>query len=286
MTQNQEATSASQFTDHVEFDAVVVGAGFAGLYMLYRLRELGMSVQAYEATDGVGGTWYQNRYPGVRVDSPSMQYSLSFSSDMEQQWKWSEDYSPQADLERYASHVADRFDLRRHIQFATKVIACRYDNVTARWVIQTDRGDWVSAKYLITAVGCLSAANVPNFAGLDSFEGQWYHTAHWPKEGVDLTGKRVGIVGTGSTGIQAIPELAAQAAQLFVFQRTPNFSLPSNNKPMDPAFESEWKRSYPEHREAARHSQGGLDIGDAVGNGQCAVRQVHAQEVELQPGCA
>jgi cyclohexanone monooxygenase len=244
----------------VEYDAVVVGAGFAGMYQLYRLRELGLSVQVFETGDGVGGTWYWNRYPGARVDSPSMQYSLSFSSEMEQEWGWSEDYSPQADLEGYANHVADRFNLREHIQFGTSVTAAHYDEQSARWIIQTDRGDWVSAKYFITAAGCLSATNVPNFKGIDSFEGQWYHTSRWPAEGVDLTGKRVGIVGTGSTGIQAIPKLAEQADQLFVFQRTPNYSLPSNNKPMDPEFEKDWKERYSEHRHNARVSPGGAEV--------------------------
>jgi cyclohexanone monooxygenase len=258
-TDAQDAVEADS-TSHVEYDAVVVGAGFAGMYQLYRLRELGLSTRVFETGEGVGGTWYWNRYPGARVDSPSMQYSLSFSSEMEQEWNWSEDYSPQADLEGYANHVADRFNLRHHIQFGTSVTAAHYDEQSARWIIQTDRGDWVSAKYFITAAGCLSATNVPNFKGIDSFEGQWYHTSRWPAEGVDLTGKRVGIVGTGSTGIQAIPKLAEQADHLYVFQRTANYSLPSNNKPMDPKFEKNWKESYPAHRQKARESVVGVEV--------------------------
>jgi cation diffusion facilitator CzcD-associated flavoprotein CzcO len=239
------------------YEAIVVGAGFAGMYSVYRLREAGIAVRALERGHGVGGTWYWNRYPGARVDSPSMQYSLSFSSELEQQWEWSEFYSPQPDLEKYANHVADRFDLRRDIQFGTTVTRVTYDEAVRRWIVDTDTGESFSAKYLIAASGCLSDTNVPKFTGLDSFGGTWYHTSRWPKEGVDLSGRRVGIVGTGSTGIQAVPVLAEQAAHLFVFQRTPNFSLPSNNKPMDREFEADWKRNYAANRDIARHSRAG-----------------------------
>jgi cation diffusion facilitator CzcD-associated flavoprotein CzcO len=237
-----------------EYDAIVVGAGFAGMYMLHRLRGLGLSVRVFETGSGVGGTWYWNRYPGARVDGPSMQYSYSFSPELEQEWHWNEHFAPQAELEKYANHVADRFDLRRDIQFETTVTRASYDEAARRWTIATSRGDTVSAKYFICASGCLSATNVPAFKGVESFRGQWYHTSRWPKEGVDLTGKRVGIIGTGSTGIQAIPELAKQCKHLFVFQRTANFSLPSDNRPMTPEFEQDWKRRYAEHREKARNS--------------------------------
>jgi cation diffusion facilitator CzcD-associated flavoprotein CzcO len=250
----------SPIETHAEYDAVIVGAGFAGMYQLHRLRELGLSVRVLESGDGVGGTWYWNRYPGARVDSPSMQYSLSFDSDMEQEWNWSELYSPQPDLEKYANHVADRFDLRKDIQFDSRVVSAEYNEDSKRWVIKTDRGDWLSAKYFITAAGCLSATNVPNFKGIESFEGQWYHTSRWPKENVDLVGKRVGIIGTGSTGIQAITAISKVAGHLFVFQRTPNYSLPSNNAPMPAEYEAEWKANYPEHREAARVSAGGAEV--------------------------
>ncbi|MCW2540629.1 MAG: Cyclohexanone monooxygenase [Frankiales bacterium] len=260
MPLEQEEAVESPITDHAEYDAVVVGAGFAGMYQLYRLRELGLSVRVLETGDGVGGTWYWNRYPGARVDSPSMQYSLSFSSEMEQEWGWPEDYSPQNDLERYANHVADRFNLRDDIQFGTRVTNASYDENTKKWTIETDRGDSLTAQYFITAVGCLSATNMPNFKNLESFQGEWYHTSRYPKEGVELKGKRVGIVGTGSTGIQAITAVGKEDCELFVFQRTPNYSLPSNNKPMDPEFEKEWKTRYAEHREAARVSQGGAEI--------------------------
>src|SRR5579884_79142 len=208
--------------DAPDFDVVVIGAGFAGLYALYRLRdELGLSTRVYEAGAGVGGTWYWNRYPGARCDTPSVHYSYSFSPDLEQEWEWPEKYPTQPEILRYLNHVADRFDLRRDIQFNTRVVSAVYDNVTNRWMIQTDQGDQVSARYCITAVGCLSAPNTPKFKGLDSFEGQVYHTSQWPHEGVDLTGKRVGVIGTGSTGIQAIPQIVKQADHVTVFQRTP-----------------------------------------------------------------
>jgi cyclohexanone monooxygenase len=235
-------------------DAVVVGAGFAGMYMLHRLKELGLSVQAFETGDGVGGTWYWNRYPGARVDVPSVSYSYSFSPELEQEWCWPETYSSQEELLKYANHVADRFDLRRDIRFETTVNEATFDEASARWIVRTDRGDSVSARFLITAAGCLSATNVPDFAGLESFAGDWYHTSRWPKEGVDLTGKRVGVVGTGSTGIQVVPVVAEEAAHLYVFQRTPNYSLPTGNEPMDPEFERDWKAGYEEHRRLDRSS--------------------------------
>jgi cation diffusion facilitator CzcD-associated flavoprotein CzcO len=169
----------STLVEHRELDVVVVGAGFAGMYQLHRLRELGLSVQVFETGEGVGGTWFWNRYPGARVDSPSMQYSLSFDADMEQEWNWPEDYSAQGSLEQYANHVADRHDLRKDIQFGTKVTSAIYDESTSRWLVETDRGDSVSAKYLITAAGCLSATNVPNFRGIETFAGEWYHTSRW-----------------------------------------------------------------------------------------------------------
>ncbi len=239
---------------------MIVGAGFAGLYMLHRVRELGLSARVLEAGGGVGGTWYWNRYPGARVDVPSLFYSYSFSSELQQEWNWPETYSAQPELLRYAESVADRFDLRRDISFETTVVRAAWDDGAARWTIETDRGDRVSARYLISAAGCLSATNVPDFAGIESFRGEWYHTSRWPKEGVDLAGKRVGVVGTGSSGIQAIPVIAEQAAHLFVFQRTPNYSFPSATKPMDPEVEREWKAHYDEHRAKDRVSFGGQHV--------------------------
>jgi cyclohexanone monooxygenase len=253
-TQTETAPAKDAVT---KYEAIVVGAGFAGMYALYRLREAGISARVIERGDGVGGTWYWNRYPGARVDSPSMQYSLSFSPEMEQEWQWSEFYSPQGDLEKYANHVADRFDMRKDIQFGSSVDKVTYDEAERRWIVETSTGDTYSAKYFIAASGCLSDTNVPKFKGIDSFQGTWYHTSRWPAEGVDLTGKRVGIIGTGSTGIQAIPVLAEQAAHLTVFQRTPNYSLPSNNRPMDREFEDDWKAKYQDYRETARNTQSG-----------------------------
>jgi cyclohexanone monooxygenase len=252
--------SADGATETSSVDVVVVGAGFAGMYSLYRLRELGLSVRVFETGESVGGTWYWNRYPGARVDVPSLFYSYSFSSELQQEWSWPETYSAQPELLRYAEAVADRFDLRRDIAFETTVVRATYDDRAARWIIETDRGDRVSARYLVSAAGCLSDTNVPDFAGIESFRGEWYHTSRWPKEGVDLAGKRVGVVGTGSSGIQAIPVIAEQAAHLFVFQRTPNFSFPSAAKPMDPEVEREWKAHYDEHRAKDRVSYGGQHV--------------------------
>ena len=227
-------------TRPAEYDAVVVGAGFAGLYMLHRLRELGFSARVYEMGDGVGGTWYWNRYPGARCDVESMQYSYSFSEDLQQDWEWTERYPSQAEILRYINHVADRFDLRRDIQLNTRVTAARYDEEANRWRVETDRGDRVSAKFVITATGCLSAARVPDVKGLESFRGRWYHTGDWPHEEVDFRGRRVGVIGTGSSGIQAIPVIASQASHLTVFQRTPNFSIPAWNAPLPPERQRDW----------------------------------------------
>ncbi len=254
MSRVEEMSGPSATLPGVDFDAVVVGAGFAGMYMLYRLRQLDLSVRVYETGDGVGGTWYWNRYPGARVDVPSLSYSYSFSPELQQEWCWPETYSSQKELLKYADHVADRFGLRRDIQFETTVNQATYDEGIGGWMIRTDRGDRVTARFLITAAGCLSATNVPDFPGLASFEGSWYHTSRWPKQGVDLDGKTVGVIGTGSTGIQAVPVIAEKAAHLYVFQRTPNYSLPTGNQPMDAGEEREWKARYDEHRDLDRNS--------------------------------
>lgn len=237
---------------------VVVGAGFAGMYMLHRLLELGLSARVYEAGTDVGGTWFWNRYPGARCDVMSMEYSYSFSKELEQEWEWTERYPTQPEILRYANHVADRFDLRRDIQFETRVTSAVFDEATNRWAITTDRGDDVSAQFCIMAVGCLSASKTPEVEGLENFQGRWYHTGHWPHEGVDFTGQRVGVVGTGSSAIQSIPIIAEQAAHLTVFQRTPNFSLPAKNALLEPGFQAEVKASYPERRQEARQSGAGI----------------------------
>jgi cyclohexanone monooxygenase len=243
-----------------DLDAVVVGAGFAGLYMLYRLRELGLRTRVFEMGSDVGGTWYWNRYPGARCDSDSMDYSYSFSDELLQEWEWTSRYPDQAEILRYLRHVAERFDLRRDIQFDTRVISAHFAEATQRWTVTTDRGQRVTAAYVVMASGCLSAQQVPRIAGLDSFRGAWYHTGAWPHEGVDFSEKRVGVVGTGSSGIQAIPVIAEQAHHLYVFQRTPNFSLPARNGPLDPEHVRALKARYREYRQEIRYSRGGSGV--------------------------
>jgi cyclohexanone monooxygenase len=238
----------------VELDAIVVGAGFAGLYALHRLRGLGLEVRVLEAASGLGGTWFSNCYPGARCDIESVDYSYSFSEELQQEWSWSERYPSQPEILRYLEHVADRFDLHRNIQLETRVASAAFDDDASRWTVCADSGDKLTARWLVLATGCLSAARIPDIPGLDSFAGDCFHTAAWPRDGVDLAGKRVGVVGTGSTGIQLIPELVPEVAQLVVFQRTANFSVPSRNTPMDPEHERELKQRYAAFREAARDS--------------------------------
>ena len=254
----------------VVFDAIIVGAGFAGMYMLHRLRGLGFTARVFEAGGGVGGTWYWNRYPGARCDVESMQYSFSFSEELDQQWDWSEKYAPQPEILAYANHVADRFDLRRDIQFGTRVTAAVFDEAAARWAIETDRGDRVNARFCIMATGCLSDAQVPDFEGLESFEGARYHTGRWPHEGVDFTGRRVAVIGTGSSAIQSIPLIARQAAHVYVFQRTPNYSMPAHNAPLDPDYERRVKAAYAEFRRQARESRVGF-VTERSGDSALAV---------------
>ena len=203
-----------------DFDVIVIGAGFAGLYALYRLRGLGLRVHVYERGDDVGGTWYWNRYPGARCDVESMYYSYSFSAELEQEWEWTELFPAQPEILRYAGHVADLFDLRRDITFGASVSAATFGADANRWTVETAGGSQVTASFLVTAVGFLSESRVPQFPGLDSFRGSTYHTGRWPHEGADLAGQRVGVIGTGSSGIQAIPVIAAQAEHVTVFQRT------------------------------------------------------------------
>jgi cyclohexanone monooxygenase len=241
-----------------DYDAVVVGAGFAGLYMLYRLRQLGLSARVYEAGSGVGGTWYWNRYPGARCDVESLQYSYSFSEELQQDWEWTERYPAQAEILRYIEHAAERFDLKRDIQFETRVTTAAFDEAEKLWRVETDQGDRVAARFCIMATGALSAAKKPEMAGLEEFQGRWYHTGSWPHEPVDFTGQRVAVIGTGSSGIQTIPVVARQAAHLTVFQRTPNFSIPAWNEPLTPEKQAAWKANYGEHRARARDTRSGI----------------------------
>jgi cation diffusion facilitator CzcD-associated flavoprotein CzcO len=246
-------------TDENDYDAVVIGAGFAGLYALRKLRDdLSMTVQLYEAGDGVGGTWYWNRYPGARCDSESFYYCYSFSPELAQEWEWSGRYPEQPEIERYLNHVADRFDLRRDIRFSTRVTAATFDESGDRWEIRTDRGDTATARFLVTAVGCLSAPNVPDIPGLGEFQGEVYFTATWPRQTVDFTGKRVGLIGTGSSGIQATPRIAAEAAHLTVFQRTPNFSLPARHSAFLAEDQAKIKENYDDIFAATRTSYAGF----------------------------
>ena len=257
MADNSNNKNGADGTTTTDFDVLVVGAGFAGMYMLHRVREMGLSVRVIEAGSDVGGTWYWNRYPGARCDVESMQYSYQFSEALQQEWEWSERYATQPEILRYVDHVAERFDLRRDIQFNTRITAAVFDDLTSRWRLDTDDGARLSAAYCIMATGCLSAANKPNFTGEEDFAGPIYHTGHWPHDGVDFTGQRVGVIGTGSSAIQSIPVIAEQAAQLFVFQRTPNYTIPAHNKPLDPADVAEIKADYAGFRARAKQTPTG-----------------------------
>lgn len=254
----RSATDGPEQLSHV--DAVIVGAGFAGLYMVHRLRGLGLSARVFEAGGGIGGTWYWNRYPGARCDVQSMDYSYSFCDELQQEWRWTERYASQPEILTYVEHVADRFDLRRDIQLDTRVTAAHFDEVTNRWHIETDRGDRVSARFCIMATGCLSTSRIPAFPGLEEFSGKTYHTSHWPHTDVAFDGQRVGVIGTGSSAIQSIPIIARQAAHLVVFQRTPNYSVPARNAPLDPDYECQVKANYAEFRREARESRAGFVV--------------------------
>ena len=234
------------------FDVVVVGAGFAGMYMLHRLRKLGFSACVYEQGSDVGGTWYWNRYPGARCDVESMQYSYSFSEELQQEWNWSERYAPQSEILKYAQHVADRFGLRADIVFNTRVLHAEFDESDGVWQVATSDGRTVRAQFVVLATGCLSNARMPDIKGLSDFKGKVYHTGHWPHEGVDFAGLRVGVIGTGSSAIQSIPLIAEQASHLFVFQRTPNFSIPARNAALTAEERDAIRENYPEIRRFAR----------------------------------
>jgi cyclohexanone monooxygenase len=264
------------------FDVIVIGAGFAGMYMLHCLRALGLSVRVYETGSGVGGTWFWNRYPGARCDIESMQYSYSFSEALDQEWNWTEKYSTQPEILAYANHVADRFDLRKDICFETRVTTMRFDEGSDEWAVETDRGDRVRAQFCITAVGCLSAANRPPFEGLDDFHGPVYHTGEWPHEDVDFSGLRVGVIGTGSSAIQAIPMIADQAKTLTVFQRTPNYAVPAWNEKLDPEYVQRVKADYPGLRAKARARPTGFYFPFNMQSALDATPEEREQQYEAQ----
>ena len=251
MPASQTQTAIPQAAD-TSYDVVVVGAGFAGMYMLHRLRGLGLTARVYEQGGDVGGTWYWNRYPGARCDVESMQYSYSWSDELQQDWDWSERYAPQPEILKYAVHVADRFDLRKDIQFDTRVASAVFDARDSRWTVTLGDGTSVRAQFVVLATGCLSNARMPELPGLADFKGKVYHTGHWPHEAVDFTGLRVGVVGTGSSAIQSIPVIAEQASQLTVFQRTANFSVPARNAALTTEERKAFRENYPEIRRRAR----------------------------------
>ena len=241
-----------------DFDAVIIGAGAAGLYALHRLRGLGLTVRVFEQGDGVGGTWYWNRYPGARCDVESWDYCYSFSEELEQEWDWSERYPTQAELERYFNYVTDRFDLRPDIQFGTRVKQARFDEDRNHWAIVTSAGVTVSARYLISATGCLSEVSKPPIPGAETFVGIQHHTARWPAEGVDVAGKRVGVIGTGSSGVQVIPQVARTAEHVYVFQRTAQYTVPARNRPLDDEERRELRDSFGERQALKRTTPAGL----------------------------
>src|SRR6202048_2338874 len=242
------------------FDAVVVGAGFAGLYMLHRLRELGLSVRVLEAGDDVGGTWYWNRYPGARCDVESILYSYSFSPELEQEWTWSERYAAQPEILKYINRVADKFDLRLDIDFNSQLATAEYDERAGSWRIGTADARTYSAQFLIMATGCLSVKKLPDFPGIDTFDGELLLTASWPRDGVDMSGKRIAVIGTGSTAIQAIPQFAKTAEHVTVFQRTPNYSVPAHNRELSEEERVDAKARYREIREIQRNSSTGMVV--------------------------
>ena len=233
-------------------DVVVIGAGFSGLYLIHKLRGAGRDVTVLEAGSDVGGTWYWNRYPGARCDVESVQYSYSFDDDLQQEWTWTERFATQPEILSYLNHVADRFDLRRNVVFDTRVKSAHFRDADNVWEVTTESGEKLFSRYLVTAVGCLSASRIPDINGIGNFRGKVYHTARWPHKGVDFSGLRVGVIGTGSSAIQAIPEIAKQAAHVHVFQRTPNFSIPARNQPLPPEKVQRWKTQYAELRRKAR----------------------------------
>ena len=254
--ERQAPASASSLP--LQLDVIVVGGGLGGLYALHRLRKMGLKARAFEAGSGVGGTWFWNRYPGARCDVESLEYSYAFDDGLQQEWHWPERYGTQPEILRYINHVADRFDLRRDVILNTRVTSAEFDPGANIWTVRTDKGHVARAPFCIMATGNLSTPRVPDFKGIGSFKGKWYHSGLYPQEGVDFSGLRVGVIGTGSSGVQMIPLIAHQAKHLHVFQRTANFSLPARNGPMDPSIETTHKAQYPERRAAAYETPFGI----------------------------
>ena len=285
-TNRASRPSQRQRTDAPSLDAVVVGAGFAGLYMLHRLRMLGFSARVYEAASGVGGTWFWNRYPGARCDVESVDYSYSFSPELEQEWTWTERYATQPEILAYLNFVADRLDLRRDIRFDTGIESARFDDALGRWELVTDAGDVVSASFCVMATGCLSATKLPETEGVESFAGPTLHTGRWPHRSVDFAGQRVGVIGTGSSAVQALPHIARQAAHLVVFQRTPNFCVPAWNHPLEPEYVAEVKADYPARRELCRLSFAGFPVplGEETAQAATEVERAERYAAKWQEG--
>lgn len=268
--------------NHAVLDAVVVGAGFAGMYMVYRLREMGLSVVACEEGDGVGGTWYWNRYPGARCDVESMEYSYEFSDALQQEWNWTERFASQPEILRYANHVADRFDLRGLIRFNTRVAGAHFDEKNTEWRVTTEAGETLCARFCIMATGCLSSTNMPDLPGLDDFAGNFYHTGRWPQDGVDFTHRRVGIIGTGSSAIQSIPLVAEQAQSLTVFQRTATYSIPARNESLSAVEIADTKANYAELRAANKQMPAAFGARFKRGTGSALDVSLEALHADLE----
>lgn len=263
-------------------EVVVIGAGFGGVYALHRLRQAGFQVQCIEAAAGVGGVWYWNRYPGARCDVESLQYSYAFDEGLQQEWEWSERFATQPEILSYIEHVAERFDLYRDIRFETRITAASFDASGDRWTLTTDAGDTISTRFVVMATGALSASKLPDIEGLETFSGRILHTGQWPHETVDFTGQRVAVIGTGSSGIQAIPRIAEQAAHLTVFQRTPSFSVPARNGPLPPDYVAGWKRDYKVRREEARRTRSGMLYDYGQTSAMSATAEERAREYEAR----
>jgi len=279
MLNETQATAEQQSVNPVELDVAIVGGGLAGLYAIYRMRKAGLRIRAYEAGSGVGGTWFWNRYPGARCDTESLQYSYSFDDTLREEWQWPERYPTQPEILKYIEHVAARHDLLRDVQLNTRVLSAEFDPATNRWTLETDQGDVIVAPYVIMATGNLSTPRLPDIPGVKTFAGDAYHSGMWPHEDVDFTGKVVGVIGTGSSGVQMIPVIAQQAKHLYVFQRTANFSMPAHHGPMDPEKEQYFKAHHREIHAKAMQTPSGLWDIPPTGKGAMEVSPEEREQV-------